>query len=318
MTSTKFRLLPLLFVGSLLSSCAVLFNEPVKSIRVHTEKPSKIYYTNIFDKPDSIPTIDNLTDIPYKRSKNDLNLLIKDDSLEQFISVKSKVSGAHILTWCYAWPVAFFEREHPKSRTYPSYIYITSNKVRTQKFTERSRKGDKGSWYVQISIPEINGFMFKPVNHGTQTHIGGFGLSLGLEYYHSDSQFLSASVAMPLGLESYFPVPIDYYDVHESAMSISGSITNNHHFKNFYFGYGLSLSRNFWGLYPGMHTDADDYTVRTVNTSLGLVGNFYIRCTQNFSLGVIYRPSFYRFYGDNNFAYEHVISLDLKWRIRLN
>lgn len=38
---------------------------------------------------------------------------------------------------------------------------------------------------------------------------------------------------------------------------------------------------------------------------------------KRFNIGIMYRPDFYQFGANNKFTYQHVISLDLVWKIRL-
>lgn len=53
------------------------------------------------------------------------------------------------------------------------------------------------------------------------------------------------------------------------------------------------------------------------NLALGFVFPTYFQFGEYFSVGVIYRPTFYRPDLTDKFAYEHLISVDFAWKIRL-
>lgn len=53
------------------------------------------------------------------------------------------------------------------------------------------------------------------------------------------------------------------------------------------------------------------------NLNLGLTFNTYYRLGKTAHLGLIYQPSFVPLRGDPAIIYEHLISLEINWRIKL-
>ena len=106
----------------------------------------------------------------------------------------------------------------------------------------------------------------------------------------------------------------------EYCSSVFLSLTNNHRFKLFSIGYGLSYSHNSWTLTynTGYSFENSPYVAQKyIGNTFGLIFTGYWVTKTSFSLGVIYRPSFIRLNTSPTFKYEHLISIDFAWRIRL-
>ena len=85
-------------------------------------------------------------------------------------------------------------------------------------------------------------------------------------------------------------------------------------------GHGLSLAENTWDYQYHDRFDPPPPVrdpVKRSNTALGLVFPFYYQLDDNFNLGLIYRPSFLRFGGVKSFQYEHLISIDFSWKLKV-
>ena len=188
----------------------------------------------------------------------------------------------------------------------------------------------KGTWNLRLSVPYVNNFRLKPESDRLSLNTGFWGISLGFDYFHRDNQFLSFIAS---GVIDYFlPVLMGVTECwqgvekiyeRESNSSRFIALTNNHRIGHFSLGYGLSFSRNFWWLshFGGYNPDGTPGILppnrRSAYNSLGLMFTAYINPTRNFGIGVIYRPSFIRFNTSPTFQYEHLISVDFAWRIRL-
>lgn len=103
--------------------------------------------------------------------------------------------------------------------------------------------------------------------------------------------------------------------------SIYGNLTNNHRFKKYIIGYGLSFGQNTWRLNYGI-AEPDTLPpsrppVTISSQSLGFVFQNYIQTGKRFHLGIVYRPSILNLNMEPRWQYEHLISLDLAWKIRL-
>ena len=199
--------------------------------------------------------------------------------------------------------------------------------LHTKKKYIKSEIYGKGTLDLRLSLPYINHFLLNPDGENI-SRAGFLGAAIGLDYYHRNSQYLSALAGGVLDFFLPFPVHIDY-DYGEEIVkkefcsSSFISLTNNHRFKFFSIGYGLSYAHNSWVLtyntgYSFVENNSYVAQKYTDNT-LGLMFSSYwfINKSKFLNLGVIYRPSFYRLNTSPSFKYEHLLSIDFVWRIRL-
>ena len=231
-----------------------------------------------------------------------------------------------------------------KQEEYPSFEQVTESKTKEtggsahltnppdSLYMKRKLKKHeiygKGTWDLRLSLPYINHFISKPNGEGRISSAGFLGAAIGFDYYHQSAQYLSMIVGTVMNYEIPVPMGVDYeYGevITESKFCDSKVIglTNNHRYKFFSLGYGLSYSHNNCGRrYNGGYTPEGirddippnkDYT----NNAIGLLFTTYWLSKSNFSFGVIYRPSFIRLNMNPVFRYEHLISIDFVWRIRL-
>ena len=200
----------------------------------------------------------------------------------------------------------------------PDYLY-------TKREPHKSEIYGKGTWDLRLTIPYINHFILKPNGEKDISSTGFLGTAIGFDYYHQNSQYLSLLAGGVLDFFLPFPVHIDYNygdEIVEKEFCSSAfiSLTNNHRFRFLSIGYGLSYSHNSWKLTynTGYSFENNPYVAqRYTDNTLGLMFTGYWLTKKSFSLGVIYRPSFIRLNVNPALKYEHLISLDLAWRIRL-
>jgi hypothetical protein len=176
----------------------------------------------------------------------------------------------------------------------------------------------KGQISLHLSLPYINNFHLNPVNEGTKNNTGFMGYSVGLDYYYKPNQFVNLSFSQ---IQDFFlPIAfVDRGDEYELMSSYVFNLTNNHKVKRFSLGYGIAFSKNSWEL-RNLSWDENSSTRKPVkknNNALGLSFSSYYQLTQSFYVGFIYRPTFLRLNSDPTFKYEHTISIDIAWKIRL-
>ena len=53
----------------------------------------------------------------------------------------------------------------------------------------------KGELHLHLSLPHINSFCIKPPSESYKSSFGFWGVSAGLDYYHSQSQFINVSAS---------------------------------------------------------------------------------------------------------------------------
>ena len=178
----------------------------------------------------------------------------------------------------------------------------------------------KGTWDLRLSFPYINHFILKPDGEKDISSTGFIGAAIGFDYYHQNSQYLNIMIGAVMDLFAPIPIPICYdvneYREVEFCSSYFIGVTNNHRYKYFSLGYGLSYSHNLWRHNYGNY-DVTLYDKKYTDNTLGLMLTSYWFFNRSFCLGIIYRPSFLRLNTSPTFKYEHLISIDLAWRIRL-
>ena len=253
----------------------------------------------------------------------------KCDSISVFRAAESKIKeiGGN----------ALLITKHKKPSLLNSYYFLNGDVLKVFDFSSppdllyskripnKSEIYGKGTWDLRLTIPYINHFMLKPNGERDISKVGFLGAAIGFDYYHQNTQYLSALAGGVIDFFLPFPVHIDYdygEEIVEKEFCSSTfiSLTNNHRFKFISLGYGLSYSHNSWTLTynTGYSFETNPYVAKKyIDNTLGVMFTSYWLTKKSFSLGVIYRPNFIRLNTTPTFKYEHLISIDLAWRIRL-
>lgn len=295
-------------------SCATILNPSHKSMTIYTPGPSKIII-----KKDTLNTEANEVHFLVPRSKDPLNLRVIADTSDQSLSIPAKSSFAYYLNLPYNYGLGMLvDQNNPKRYTYPCRIYLDSNGSRDFNTFPVTHRGDIN---FQISFPYINSFITQPFSENRKASTGFWGLGVGVDYYHQDRQYLSLNVRTVSDFFFPVPAPVTYEGGQEFMSSNYLSLSNHHRIKRFDWGYGLSWIENKWGqdFYEGSPDTLSHPTFsnRQRHQALGLEFSGYYFTGRSFHMGLIYRPSLVRLYTDPIFKYEHLISVDLAWKIRL-
>jgi len=306
-----------------MTSCATIINKPYKNVTIYTTEPSKIVY-----KRDTVYTKNNKAYLLVLRDKENLSIKAITDSITKTIDVKSRNSFWY---WANIYPSfglgMLIDRDNPERYSYPKRIYINSADT-INKYYGYSQSDKKGELYLHLSLPHINSFNLKPQNEGRKVNTGFWGLLVGLDYYHRNNQFINLDAS---GVMDFFvPVPgaVDIWGEYESMSSMYVSLSNNYKIQRFSIGYGLSFVRNNWSfsdnggkyeydeqgeIIPSLIKDP----ISKNYFAFGFVFPAYFQFGEYFNIGVIYRPTFFRPNLTDKFAYEHLISIDFAWKIRI-
>ena len=187
----------------------------------------------------------------------------------------------------------------------------------------------KGTWDLRYSLPYINHFIANPDGEKTVSRMGFLGEMIGVDYYYHNTRYLSLIVGAIMSNEIPAPAATEYWYSEEVVerdfcAALFVGLTNNHRYKFLTLGYGLSYSRNFWrhNYYGGGYDDEGYYkelppSKEYIDNSLGLMFSAYWVSKSSFNVGVIYRPSLFRLSETPTFKYQHSISVDFSWKIRL-
>lgn len=302
------RIVALAGIGLLLGSCATMLNPHTKEVNIYTTKPSKIVF-----KKDTIYTADNRAYILPERGKKPVAFqVIKNDSVRT-ITLRAKNSLAFYAN-IYNYGIGLIaDWKNPKRYTYSTRVFLDSDENKDSYYRYNQLK-KKSAFYLHLSIPYGNLMYFKPEDYGQQFSGGFFGLSVGLDYYHKEKQYFSITASAATDYPVPFPAPVDDEGTSESMSTFYVSFSNNHLIKHFTFGYGLSVARNSWGIYPPYSSSDEALVIR--NSAGGFIFSMYAKPGPRLNIGIIYRPTFYQF-DTRQVEYEHLFSLDLAWKIRL-
>jgi len=106
-----------------------------------------------------------------------------------------------------------------------------------------------------------------------------------------------------------------------SRYSILTNLSNNHLLlqKRLSLGYGLSYGYDTWNtIHHGIAQEGEKQeNIHRTSHSLGFVFPVYYYTRRSFYLGMVYRPMLVQFAHGTHFKYQHSISFDFGWRIRL-
>ena len=301
----------------LFGSCATILNRPATAIYVTTTTPAKIVVNH-----DTIVTHIDKTPIATLRQSKNLNIKVFNDSINKDIIVPYKNSFAYWLNlYPGFWAGFFIDWQNPKRYTYPKRIYIDMTDT-TNEYFSYDQRSKKGNFYIHLSFPYINNFMLKPDNEvDYKKSLGFFGATLGVDYYYSDKQFINFSANAAIDFFLPVPAPVDFIGYYELMSSIYLTVSNNYQIRRFLLGYGLSLTRNTWNLQYHDRFDPPPKTrepVTKTNYAVGAVFPMYYMPAERFFIGVVYRPTLFRFQNKNLLKYEHLISIDFGWKFKLN
>ncbi len=217
---------------------------------------------------------------------------------------------------------------HPKGHFYPD-LYFAAGRYATFRQLKNAMREDlysRGNVLITVGLPWTNFFSTVPDALGRRSNHAGFiGLSLGAEYFYADCRSVAAEASEIL--DFFVPViaPADFAGWREFNDVINLSLSHNHHLRDFSFGYGFNAASTRWRYWhydrfldeedlgkPGPLGD-EEFTEN--RWKLGVVLNAYYKMGTHTSVGVVYRPSFYRCGSPEPWAYEHSISIDLKFYI---
>lgn len=350
------RHLLFVLISFMFVSCASVLNSEKMSVTVYTEHPADVIYrTDTFCT--ELKNNYNGVKLDVFRSKEALKLTLLSDSLKKSISISSRNSLAYYLNAYPFWPGFIIDHSSSRRYTYKNILMFDENLnlIQDAKLTTHRRKDlaarkssvignfnapRKGDFYYYLSFPFVYLSLntIKPEGHSRITRGSFLGLSSGFDYYYKENKFIhlvgSLSTSIISGCGYSLPYDWDGESYADDGFSIYNiNVSHNHRSKYFSFGYGLSYG------YINYHKDVyrisgdfkmeynlsrSDYSYildcdRYKYTTLGLVFNGYCYLSKGFSVGIVYKPNLLRLksQSDNPFKYEHQITLDFAFRLKL-
>lgn len=304
------------------------------SLKVSTNNPDAHI---VYDETEySIPS-----KIKVPRSESDLHITLLADSMKRDFSVKSRLNKqfwfGNPLILMYLAPVGWgIDLTNSRRFTYSNKLFLdfydTISVIRPKitpklhDFFTRQYPVRKGQINLVFSNPQANIYYFKPQNEPLKAWEGYLGIGMGVEYFYTNTKSFQVKADVTIDFPIWVPVPapIDYRDDHENLISWYVSITDNWKIRRFSIGYGINFSENIWTFIPYTKYDESgkpilkerEYT-RKANKTIGFTFNSYYQLWSWLYLGAVYRPSIYQLSPQRGLTYEHVISFDILFKIRL-
>lgn len=308
------QLIILLIISCLFSSCATLLNQPTTYMTVKTTKPALI----VFGK-DSVETKKNRAVLTLKRSKNPIELTTISDSSISKITINAQNSMAYKFNIYSLGIGAIIERDSPKRYGYPGIVKINPSDT-TSRVIDYYAIPHKGQLNLIYTLPWVNSFYLQPSDETSKINTGFWGISTGLEYYYKDNKFLSLTGSAVMDFFIPFPAAVDFSGEVENMYSVYTSLTDNYRFSRYTLGYGLNFSRNTWNLAYHDRFDPLPSTREPAtksSNSIGFTIDGYYQIGKRFHVGLIYRPTLLNLKPEVDLKYEHLISIDFAWKLRL-
>jgi hypothetical protein len=213
----------------------------------------------------------------------------------------------------------FVDKNNDKRYTYPSNIYIDPSDS-TGKFLRYQPLIPKGDLYLNLSLPYVNHFYFVPAGERTKQNAGFIGFAAGLDFYFRNNRFLSVMAAIATDFPVPFPAHIDYSGEHQTMSSVYITVSNHYKIRRFSIGYGLSFSRNTWNLIYDNRFNPPPPAREPVSKSnygFGLPLPVQYHIGNKFYIGMNYQPTLYHLSSRGKFKYEHLLSMQFGWRIKV-
>lgn len=297
------------FVGIILSfftSCSY-FDLSYTNVKIYTSQP-----TTIIHNEDTLRTIRDKVRLRVKRKKEPLKFLSINDDTSANYEIKAKIDPSYyyglILTRGLSHVIQkkFFNDYGSLNYTYPHHIFINpENQISKRDHFNRR------AIYFHLSIPLVNSFYLQPIDEDVKHDIGLFGLQLGFDFFYAKSHFLNIGY-MVVGSGSRRKTEFESFIAHSFQFS------KNHKIKSFSIGYGFTTEVHTWTSRFYDNRTQRLVIIDTFYTAWGFILPIYYQIGKSFQMGVIYKPTFYA--GGNareTGVYEHIISLDVAWKIRL-
>lgn len=201
-------------------------------------------------------------------------------------------------------------------------FFTTTNLLVAQKKAQPYKSGD---FRLDIKLPHFNYLALNPNKKFKDAEFGFNGYGLGFEYNYKDKKFLEANTSFVMTFELPFPAPV-HAEYNKILSSFYFNLTDNIVKNRFTFGYGINYSANTWkewtrdfdnwnGNFDSIGTVTSSQTY--INRNLGLTFNSYYRLGKTIHIGLIYQPSLLNLNNSPEFIYEHLISMEVNWRIKL-
>lgn len=302
-------------------SCATLINNKQTRIEIHSIPDS----ASICLDNDSCVISPVILEVP--RNYNDFSVVVKNDSIEKPIRIKSRVAPEFMwgnLLFVYYSPIGYIVDASSRQKTYSydnSLLVNLSDKTRDYQKWEPSKKGQ---FYIRSSFPWFDFIEFDN-GRGFDNYKSYMGLTLGIDYYHSKHSFLSLSGGATGISDIAFPVMDKWVsDTVQFVNSFSAKLTNNHDLNifsskniDFTLGYGLSFTNfRYRQIFKDSIQSMDVELYKKAISTVGFCADANVILFKYFYAGLSVLPSFYTL-KRNKWEYSYLAYFDFGIRLPL-
>jgi hypothetical protein len=293
------RYILIILIGNLLTSCATLMNSSQSMIEVHTNPDSAIICLDdgsCYESPLCL-------DVP--RSYSDFNIIVKNDSVEKSIQIRSKVSPEFKfgnLLLAYYCPIGYIIDASSRQKIYgydkSILVDLSNNRYDYKKWISSK----KGQFYFRGSIPWFDFIEFDNGRDGYKNYKSYMGLTVGVDYYYSPRSYLSLSGGATGISDISFPVMDRWLpDTTQYVKSFSVKLTNNHDVNvfstdniNITLGYGLNFTHfRYKEICRDTISDRSVDLYKSNKSTLGICINANVILFKYGYIGINVLPSFY-------------------------
>lgn len=301
-----YYIFPLFFL-----SCATTLNNATQKVNIITDETIKGLNVNKALKNES-----ESKTFYILRDREPLELNVKSDSLnEKTVFIKSRNSFHYIISnlICTYGVGYLIERKNSKRYAYPKHIYL---KLKDTSITVRRFPPTKaGSINLNIALPHINFFYLQTKNNNYRNSGGFWGFETGVDYFYKDNQYLSFNVG--IASDFFVPVPavVDIGGEYQLSSTLFGNLRNNYIVGSFDLGYGVNFSKLNWRITNNKDITFVPQSKYSFGMGLSLVSQY--RIGKHFRIGVLYQPNFFTLSPKSDFDYQHYISIEGVWKIKI-
>ena len=317
-----YRLVILGFSVLSFPSCTTLMHQRTVGINIYSDVDSALVCMKDTNECYVMPATIDLV-----RSKSDIELIVKKDTLTKTVILDSRLSTAFWLGNMFngSGVVGYaIDLTNPKRFTYPknNYVSLSGNNEFDKSMSRKTQKWIppiKNQLNFKISIPEGNYFYLNK-GHGYGNSFGFLGISAGVEYYFSDLYSINVDFGGMTDFMLPFPAPVDYEGSYDRSFASYFDFQVGKDIRAFHIDLGIQGNRTSYyeretvELFPE-YIDTLKYSVKQYNAGLALSG--YYKITNGFNLGLNYYPSCFTWHnGDFDFHYSHLIMFELIFKIK--
>ena len=310
----------------LLSSCATILNRSVQKIYISGDKNVKIISVDKATHVDSSLRNMNAPKAYYvPRSVQPLKVTVQIDSTLKILSLRPRYSLAYWANLCFNYGIGILvDMDNVKHCGYKVHNYFTLENAskfmaKEQPVTKAKstiikkieyKAPEKGQLNFSISFISLTNLLVDTIG-GHKDSSGMIGLDVGLNYYYSRKNYLSANIGLGTDM---LPLPIEYFRPHQVSRVFYANIRNNTTIGSFDIGYGVNISKYVWSLI--MPSGKNTKTI----SNIGLGGSFSgeYRIDNSFRLGFLYQPNLLNTSFKPTINYQHYLSLSLILKSPLN